>query len=143
MDLRVLVLIADDDLGGLVRAQVDNLGCACTLERTYDEICTALGWADATVIDLTGDGLDDLYRLRVEAPTMKILAIAPDADREARARAAGVHHVLVEPFSIADIVEGVRGMGRDAEAEIVDLRTGVHTPAPAVEEAPWWATRTR
>ena len=37
MDLRVLVLIADHDLGELVRAQVENLGCPCNLVESYDQ----------------------------------------------------------------------------------------------------------
>jgi DNA-binding response OmpR family regulator len=141
MDLRVLVLIADHDLGELVRAQVENLGCSCSLAETYDEASTALGWADAAIVDLAGNGLDDLNRLRVEAPMVRTLAIAPDLAHEAAARSAGVGHVLVEPFSIADVVDGVRAMGRGPEAAVVDLRTGERAPAPVVEDAPWWATR--
>ncbi|MEO7430184.1 MAG: hypothetical protein ABIY48_12465 [Acidimicrobiales bacterium] len=141
MDLRVLLLIADRDLGELVRAQVDNLGCASTLAETYDTASTSLAWADAVVIDLAGEGLDDLYRVRLEAPTVHVLAIAPDEERAASARSAGVHRALVEPFSVADIVDGLRAMGPSPAAATVDLRTGVRSAAPALDDAPWWVTR--
>lgn len=138
MDLRVLVLIADHDLGELVRSQVENLGCPCSLVHTYGDASTALGWADAAVVDLVGDGIDDLNRLRVEAPRLRVLAVAPDAAHAEMARAAGTSAVLTEPFSIADIVETLRAMA--PAAEVVDLRTGGPT-ATAASEAPWWATR--
>lgn len=141
MDLRVLVLTADTELGELVRAQVDNLGCSSSIATTYDQGSTALGWADAVVIDLAGDGVEDLNRLRLEAPMVRVLAIAPDLQHEASARTAGVQRVLVEPLSIADIADGVRGLGRQPDAEVVDLRTGERAAAPAVDDAPWWATR--
>jgi DNA-binding response OmpR family regulator len=141
MDLRVLVLTADPGLSELVRAQVENLGCVCTLRDTYDEASLAIDWADAAVVDLVGDGLDDLCRLRVEAPRVRILAIAPDAVQEKAARSAGADQVLVEPFAIADVVEAVRALGSPGEALVVDIRTGAATPSPAVEDAPWWASR--
>jgi DNA-binding response OmpR family regulator len=142
MDLRVLVLTADHDLGELVRAQVDNLGCRCSVAETYDEGSSALTWADAAIIDLAGEGIEDLYRLRVEAPLVRVLAISPDPDLEAAARSAGAVQVLVEPFSVADLVAAVRAMGPTANgAQIVDLRTGERTPAPVVEDAPWFSTK--
>jgi DNA-binding response OmpR family regulator len=143
MDLRVLVLVADHDLGELVRTQVENLGCRCSLAETYAEAGPALGWADAAVVDLAGDGLDDLNRLRVEAPTVRTLAIAPDVEGEKAARSAGVDQVLVEPFSIAEIADRVRLLAREpGDAEVVDLRTGERKAAPPVDDAPWWATKT-
>ena len=141
MDLRVLVLTADPGLSELVRAQVENLGCVCTLRDSYDEASLAVDWADAAIVDLVGDGLDDLCRLRVEAPRVRILAIAPDAVQEKAARSAGADQVLVEPFAIAEVVEAVRALGSPGEALVVDIRTGAATPPPAVEDAPWWASR--
>jgi DNA-binding response OmpR family regulator len=141
MDLRVLVLTADLGLSELVRAQVENLGCVCTLRETYDEASSAIDWADAAIVDLVDDGIDDLCRLRVEAPRVRILAIAPDVVQERAARDAGADQVLVEPFAIADVVEAVRALGPSGDALVVDLRTGVATPAPEVADAPWWATR--
>ena len=141
MDLRVLVLTADLGLSELLRAQVENLGCRCTLQETYDDASATIGWADAAIIDLAGNGLDDLNRLRVEAPRVRILAVAPDAEQEGAARSAGADQVLVEPFSIADVVNAVRALGPNGDALVIDLRTGVASAAPAVEEAPWWATR--
>ena len=141
MDLRVLVLTADPGLSELIRAQVENLGCVCTLRDTYDEASLAIDWADAAVVDLVGDGIDDLCRLRVEAPRVRILAIAPDAVQEEAARSAGADQVLVEPFAIADVVAAVRSLGSPGEALVVDIRTGVATPAPEAADAPWWASR--
>lgn len=140
MDLRVLVLTGDLGLSELLRAQVENLGCHCTLRETYDDASPSIDWADAAIIDLAGDGLDDLNRLRIEAPRVRILAIAPDVEQEGAARSAGADQVLVEPFSIADVIEAVRSLGPNGDAQVVDLRTGIATAAPAVDDAPWWAT---
>lgn len=141
MDLRVIVLTNDFGLSELLRAQIENLGCSCSLVPTYDEAGPALDWADAAVVDLVGDGLDDLNRLRVEAPRLRVLAIAPSPDQGAQAGMAGADHVLVEPFSIADVVAAVRTLGPpSAHADVVDLRTGAAVAAPVVAEAPWWAT---
>lgn len=141
MDLRVLVLTADLGLSEVLRAQVENLGCHCTLRETYDEASATIGWADAAIIDLAGDGLDDLNRLRVEAPRVRILAVATDAHQEDAARSAGADQVLVEPFAIAEVVEAVRRLGPNGDAQVIDLRTGVASAAPMVDDAPWWATR--
>ena len=141
MDLRVLVLTGDLGLSELVRAQVENLGCTCTLRESYDEANASIDWADAAIIDLVGEGLDDLNRLRVEAPRVRVLAIAPDAVAGDSARSAGADQVLVEPFAIADLVEAVRALGPSGDARVVDLRTGAVTAAPVVADAPWWATR--
>jgi DNA-binding response OmpR family regulator len=141
MDLRVLVLTADLGLSELIRAQVENLGCVCTLRATYDEASSAIDWADAAIVDLVDDGLDDLCRLRVEAPRVRILAIAPDAVQEQAATSAGADRVLVEPFAIAEVVEAVRALGPRGEASVVDIRTGLASEAPEVEDAPWWASR--
>jgi DNA-binding response OmpR family regulator len=142
MDLRVLVLTADLGLSELIRAQVENLGCVCTLRETYDDASSAIDWADAAIVDLVNDGIDDLCRLRVEAPRVRILAIAPDAVQERAATSAGADRVLVEPFAIAEVVEAVRALGPNHDAPVVDIRTGVAAEAPPVEEeAPWWASR--
>lgn len=141
MDLRVLVLTADQALGELVRAQVENLGCRCSMAGTYDEGSSALSWADAAIVDITGDGLEDLYRLRVEAPMVRVLGIASTEREEAAARTAGVDEVLLEPFSIAEVIDAVRSLDRSGHAKVFDLRTGERTAAPAVDEAPWFSTR--
>lgn len=141
MDLRVLVLTADLGLSELLRAQVENLGCRCNLWPSYDEANTSIDWADAAIIDLAGDGLDDLNRLRVEAPRVRILAIAPDSGQEASARSAGADQVLVEPFSVSEVVDAVRRLGPSGGDSVIDLRTGESIAAPAASDAPWWATR--
>jgi DNA-binding response OmpR family regulator len=144
MDLRVLVLTRDLGLAELVRTQVENLGAAVNLRGSYDEAGASLDWADAAVIDLAGSGLDDLNRLRVEAPRLRVLAIATDDVQEGSARSAGADEVLVEPFTIADIIDAVRHLAPapSGDATVIDLATGEATAAPAAADAPWWATRT-
>jgi DNA-binding response OmpR family regulator len=142
MDLRVLVLTADAGLAELLRTQVENLGGACSLQDSYDTASQSLDWADAVIIDLAGDGLDDLNRLRVESPRLRVLAIATTALQEGSARSCGADEVLVEPFTIADVIEAVRTLGPTiGDATVIDLRTGEASEAPVVDEAPWWATR--
>ena len=140
MDLRVLVLTTDDGLADLLRTQVENLGGACTLRETYDEASPSLDWADAAIIDLAGDGLDDLNRLRVECPRLRVMAIATDELQEGSARSAGADEVLVEPFAIADVVEVVRRLDPHVAAQVIDLRTGEVSEAPEPVEGPWFAT---
>ena len=140
MDLRVLVLTPDLGLAELLRTQVENLGGACTVRETYDEASPALEWADAAIIDLAGDGLDDLNRLRVECPRLRVLAIATDALQEGSARSAGADEVMVEPFSIADIIELIRRLGPRGGGQVIDLRTGEVSEAPATADGPWFAT---
>jgi DNA-binding response OmpR family regulator len=139
MDLRVLVLTTDPGLADLLRTQVENLGAACTLRDTYDEASPSLEWADAAIIDLAGDGLDDLNRLRVECPRLRVLAIAVDDLQEGSARSAGADEVLVEPFSVADVIDSIRKLGPNGSAQVIDLRTGEVTEPQSVE-GPWFAT---
>jgi DNA-binding response OmpR family regulator len=142
MDLRVIVLTADPGLSDLLRAQIENLGCRASIAETYDAVSGLIEWADAAVVDLAGTGMDDLNRLRVEGPRIRVLAVATEPDHEAAALSAGAAGVLVEPFSIADVVDAVRALVPTAAANVVDLRTGQPVEVPAVEDdAPWWATR--
>ena len=140
MQLRVIVLTSDLGLSELVRAQVENLGCACNQAQSFSEASTALDWADAAIIDLAGDGIDALVRLRATNATLKTLAIALDDEQSQMASAAGADHVLVEFFAISELVEVIRAMGRPAEDAVLDLRAPV-APAFVDDEAPWWATR--
>ncbi len=143
MDLRVLVLTRDLGMAELLRTQVENLGAACNLRESYDEAGGALDWADAAIIDVAGPGIDDLNRLRVECPRLRVLAIAPDSVQEGSARSAGADEVLVEPFTIADVIERVRRLSPSvvSDATVIDLTTGEAKAAPIVDDAPWWATR--
>ena len=141
MDLRVLVLTADLGLAELLGAQVENLGCQCTIHGSYDEASVTLSWADAAVIDLAGDGIDDLSRLRVEAPRVRVLAVVPDGAEEEAARSAGAHEVILEPFSIADLVAALRALAPRGDARVIDLRSREVTEAPVVDDAPWFSTR--
>ena len=137
MDLRVLVLTADLGLSELIRAQVENLGCVCTLRDTYDEASSSIDWADAAIVDLVGDGLDDLCRLRVEAPRVRILAIAPDA-RAGAGRLARPAPTRCwssrsrSPTSSRPSAPSVRS----GDARVVDIRTGVVAAAPAGRRRP-------
>ena len=140
MDLRALVLTKDADLGAVLRTQVENLGGACTLRETYDALSSSLTWADAAIIDLAGDGLDDLNRLRVESPRLRVLAVATNASDEEAARSAGADDVLLEPFSIADIVDGIRRLAPLTTTQVIDLSTGEVSTAPTPVEGPWFAT---
>ena len=141
MDLRVLVLTADLGLAELLGAQAENLGCQVNIRASYDDAAANIAWADAAVVDLAGDGLDQLSRLRVEAPRVRILAVAPDADVEEQARSAGAHQVIQEPFSIADLATSLRALAPAGDARVIDLRTRVATDAPTVDDAPWFSTR--
>lgn len=142
MDLRVVVLIADRQMGDLVRAQVENLGCRCNVVETYEEASAALVWAEAAVVDLAADGVEHLTRLRVEAPTLRTLVIAPDDEHRQVAEDIGVDQLLVEPFSVAELVDAVRALGHGSGSEVVDVRTGQRTTVSApADDAPWWATR--
>ena len=87
-----------------------------------------------------GDGLDDLNRLRVESPRMRVLAVATEAAQEDAARSAGADDVLTEPFSIADIVDSIRRLAPPDTATVIDLVTGEVSTAPAPVEGPWFAT---
>jgi DNA-binding response OmpR family regulator len=141
MDLRVLVLTTDHGLGDLLRTQIENLGGACTLRETYDEASASFDWADAAVVDLAGDGLDDLNRLRVECPRLRVMAIATDALQEGSARSAGADEVLLEPFAIADVVEVIRRLATAHSGQVViDLRAGDRAEAAATVDGPWFAT---
>jgi len=140
MDLRVVVLTKDEGLGGVLRAQVENLGGACTLRDNYDELSSSLHWADAAIIDLAGDGIDDLNRMRVECPRLRVLAVATAIGDEEAARSAGADDVLTEPFSIADIVESIRRLAPMSTTQVIDLATGQVSTAPTPVEGPWFAT---
>lgn len=140
MDLRALVLTKDAALADVLRTQVENLGGACTLRETYDELGPSLGWADAAIIDLAGEGLDDLNRLRVESPRMRVLAVATDELQERSARSAGADDVLLEPFSIAEIVDSIRRLAPADVTTVIDLASGEVSTAPVAVEGPWFAT---
>ena len=139
MDLQVLVVTADTQLGELVKAQVDNLGCVANVVETYDSATARFEWADAVVDDLVGDGAALLDRLRMEVPDLPVVAIAPDESSGEGARSSGARQVLVEPFSIAEIVDAVKAMGQ-GELVVVDLDAEA-TSDPVVDDKPWWATR--
>ena len=136
MDLRALVLTKDADLGAVLRTQVENLGGACTLRETYDELSSSLTWADAAIIDLAGDGLDDLNRLRVESPRLRVLAVATNASDEEAARLAGADDVLLEPFSIADIVDGIRRLAPLTTTQVIPIAASTTAARPSATGCP-------
>lgn len=145
MDKRVLLLTADKGLGDLVRAQVENLGCRCTVADGLESGIGAVDWAEVAILDLATEELSSLRRLRDEAPGVRTLVIAQDDVQAEPARHAGVEGVVVEPFSIPELVTAFRdvagaGAGGDADT-VVDLRTGQPQAAPVADETPWWASR--
>jgi DNA-binding response OmpR family regulator len=135
MDMRVVVLSSDAEFAALLRGQVRNLGCPCSWAFSLEVGARSLRQADAVVVDLAG-GLDELVRLREELPLLQVLAVATDVDQAARARSAGAHHVIVEPFPIVDVIEALRALEPPAETTIVDLRAEeagpVSTDQPSV-----------
>ncbi|MGV3759290.1 MAG: hypothetical protein ACO1PW_07060 [Actinomycetota bacterium] len=142
MDKRVLLLTADKGLGDLVRAQVENLGCRCTVAEGFESGIGAIDWAEVAVLDLATEDLASLRRLREEAPGVRTLVIAPDDVQAEPARHAGVEGVVVEPFSIPELVAALRevaGGGTSGDV-VVDLR-GRPAAGPVVDDAPWWASR--
>jgi DNA-binding response OmpR family regulator len=140
MELRVIVLTSDPGLSELLRAQVENLGCATNTARSYDEAVGVLEWADAALVDLADQGLHDLRRLRDAAPDVRTLAVVTE-EEQAEEAAELADSVLVEPFSIPDLLASIRQLARPAGGELIDLRSGDRTSAPEPDDAPWWATR--
>jgi len=134
----MLVLTSDPGFAELLRTQVENLGCSCSVCDGYAEASSTIDWADAAVVDLAGEGLDHLTRLRVDSPQLRILAVAPDTLRGAEAEAAGADRVLVEPFTIAELIEMVRSLDSEPTPEVIDLRAV--EPVAAGDEEPWWAS---
>ena len=137
MELRVIVLSSDVGLAELLRAQVENLGCACNVAGDHDEAMGALDWADAALVDLADGGLDALRRLRAEAPDLRTLAVAVD-EKQAKQAREHADEVLVEPFAIPDLVQGVRRLQPTGSGQVIDLRSSAQDEA---DDAPWWATR--
>lgn len=143
MDKRVLLLTADKGLGDLVRAQVENLGCRCTVADGLETGIGAVDWAEVAILDLATEDLTSLRRLRDEAPGVRTLVIAPDDVQAEPARNAGVEGILVEPFSIPELVAAMREVAgpNGGDAGVVDLRAGGSGAAQPADDAPWWATR--
>ena len=134
----MLVLTGDPGFAELLRTQVENLGSPCSVCDSYAEASSAIDWADAAVVDLADEGLDHLSRLRVESPQLRILAVASDPEGAAEAEVAGADRVLVEPFTIADLIDSVRSLASEPTPEVIDLRAV--EPVAAGDEEPWWAS---
>jgi DNA-binding response OmpR family regulator len=144
MDMRVLLMSADRHVADLIRAQVENLGCRTTVASSFEAASGALDWAEAAIVDLAGEAVDDLLRLRVAVPSLPILAVARDELEAAPARHAWVSGVLVEPFSITELVTAVRALqpeARPSGGAVIDLRTRPHLAPGLTEDDLWWATR--
>ncbi len=147
MSSDVVVLTDDEALADVVAPQVTNLGRSCRWVPRSADVADALGSAagiEAAVVDLAMAGGTELVAQLVDAGA-SVVAIAPDgraadAVRE-RARAA---EVVVEPFSIVELVEALRSLdphpldsaaGSGGRAAVIDLRRA------AADHRPWWATR--
>jgi CheY-like chemotaxis protein len=137
MDLRTLLITGDGGLADLLRPQVENQGGLCVVADTYDDARESFEWADAVMLDLElpEGGVEALARLRVELPAVPVVAIAGTA-QAASAVAGQVERVLLEPFSIADVVDAIRSL----IPALIDLRGG-ETAAAVADDAPWWASR--
>jgi DNA-binding response OmpR family regulator len=141
MDLRTLLITGDSGLAELLRPQVENQGGLCVVAETYDDARASFEWADAVMLDLElpEGGVEVLTRLRVELPAVPVVAIAATA-QAASAVVDQADRVLLEPFSIADVVDAIRSLIRSPDPATIDLR-GDGTAVAAADDAPWWATR--
>jgi DNA-binding response OmpR family regulator len=147
VNARMLVVTADKGLADLLRPQVENQGADCSVAESYDEASLLLSWADSALVDLElpCGGLDAIERFQMEAPALRVLAIATREADALAAEALVVERVLREPFTIADVVEAVRSVAAGTgDAPVIDLRAPVTEAAQAVpvqDDLPWWATR--
>jgi DNA-binding response OmpR family regulator len=141
MDLRTLLITGDSGLADLLRPQVENQGGLCVVAETYDDARASFEWCDAVMLDLElpEGGAEALSRLRVEMPAVPVVAIAATA-QAASVVVDQVDRVLLEPFSIADVVEAIRSLIPSSDPGVIDLR-GDGVTAPAADDAPWWASR--
>jgi DNA-binding response OmpR family regulator len=137
MALRALLITGDGGLADLLRPQVENQGGLCVVAHTYDDAQESFEWADAVMLDLElpEGGVETLSRLRVELPAVPVVVIAATA-QAASAVAGQVERVLLEPFSIADVVEAIRSL----IPAVIDLRGG-ETVGAMADDTPWWASR--
>jgi CheY-like chemotaxis protein len=140
MDLRTLLITGDSGLAELLRPQVENQGGLCVVAQSYDEARASFEWADAVMLDLElpEGGLEALTRLRMELPEIPVVAIASTA-AAASAVVDQVERVLLEPFSIADVVDAIRSLVASPALPVIDLRGEGATVAS--DDAPWWASR--
>ena len=145
MDARMLVVSADRGLVELLRPQVENVGCDCRVADCEDEVPRHLRWAEAMLVDLElpEGGLEVLRRVRTEAPDIRIVAVATTEADAAAARNLGAHEVLLEPFSITDVVDAVRAVGKPVGARVIDLRekAGARLADLEPDDRPWFATQ--
>ncbi|MSO86543.1 MAG: response regulator transcription factor [Acidimicrobiia bacterium] len=141
MDLRVLVLTDDLDLASLVQGQAENLGCSCNVQSSYDGASGEPDWADAVIVDLAGEGFNDLHRMRVETPRVRILAVADDVAAGDQARQAGAEFVLLEPLVLAELVVALRALQPVTDPPVIDLGTGEASDPVEESDTRWWATR--
>lgn len=138
----VVVLTEDRALADVIAPQLTNLGRDCRW------VAGPPGGADIefAVVDLAMDGGADLVT-GLTAAGSTVVAIAPDAraaDELASAAPGAV--VVVEPFSIVELIDalhtldpdradGTGGDGTGGDGTVIDLRRHV------VDDRPWWATR--
>lgn len=141
MDLRTLLITGDSGLADLLRPQVENQGGLCVVAESYEDARASFEWCDAVMLDLElpEGGVAALGRLRVELPAVHVVAIAATA-QAASAVAGQVDRVLLEPFSIADVVDAIRALTPSPDPGLIDL-SGAGTPVAVADDAPWWASR--
>ena len=144
MDARMLVVSADRGLVELLRPQVENVGCESRLADCAAEVDRHLAWADAMLLDLElpDGGMDVLRHARDEAADVQVVAVATNETDAVLASDLGAVRVLLEPFSITDVVEAVRAVGTPTGAKVIDLRDKVSARlADEADDRPWFATQ--
>ena len=124
MDLRVLVLTKDLGLAELLRTQVENLGGACTVRETYDELSRRSTGPTPPSSTSPATASTTSTACGSSAHACGCWPSPPTPRQEDAARSAGADEVLVEPFAIADIVDAdPRRLGpMRASAQVIDLR---------------------
>lgn len=140
MDARVVVVTADDGLAEVVMPQVSNLGATVVRAEDTGSARGRLEWADGFVVDLVLDGGSELASELLDVVGPGVLVVAPSGDSAGWAADRGAV-VLAEPFSIVDVVEGLRALvsGRQVvvgDGNVIDLRSRFEA-----DDRPWWATR--
>jgi two-component system response regulator FixJ len=132
--VKSIVYVVDDDAGvlGSLRFLLETDGFDV---RTFRNGAALLNAARSTGVDCfvidykmpDMNGLDLAGRLRhfeIEAPVILITGY-PDDNISAKAKAAGVHHVLLKPLLEESLVTRIRGVIQEARAQ--NLAAGTAT----------------
>lgn len=129
--VRQLVVLEDDPgLRQLLRAVlVESRGASVWFADHPDELAPAtFAASDAVLVDLDGFGASALKvvrRLRAEHPAVPVVVTTADAARADGAIEAGASASVLQPFSVADLLDAL-----DGATAVIDLTaTEVEVPA--------------